>query len=240
MRNLFAAGSFFVGFALLSAACGVENQTESNGVEDPTESSSAHDALSIPSGEAVSCVSIQDWVEQNRSKLPTDYDELGRLPWAYRRVVLGELPPATRSALFQTHYERYALAHPDMSPAQRAVLDRAKELMTPDVYALPRESPEWKTRIGAPQAELERQARAAFDPDEVVQIFSTIGSEDPATVHLPPATAKAATEYCNCSTASDFCSSGYTCRYGVITCIYTSTFCGWNLLYSCNGMCIGK
>src|SRR5512132_21481 len=91
-----------------------------------------------------SAESILGWIALNRANLPTDYDELGRLPWAYRRVVFGELPPATRSALFRTHYERYALAHPNMSPAQRAVLDRATELMTPDVYTLPRESPEWK------------------------------------------------------------------------------------------------
>ena len=129
-----------------------------------------------------SAEAIQSWIVLNRAHLPTDYDELGRLPWAYRRVVLGELPPATRSALFQTHYERYALAHPDMSPAQRAVLDRAKELMTPDVYALPRESPEWKTRIGAPQAELERQARAVFDRTELMRIFAMIGPEDPVSL----------------------------------------------------------
>ena len=129
-----------------------------------------------------SAEAIQRWIVLNRAHLPTDYDELGRLPWAYRRVVFGELPPTTRSALFQTHYERYALAHPDMSTAQRAVLDRAKELMTPDVYALPHESPEWKTRIGAPQAELERQARAAFDRTELARIFAMIGPEDP--VHL--------------------------------------------------------
>lgn len=127
-----------------------------------------------------SAEAIQSWIALNRAHLPTDYDEFGRLPVPYRRVVFGELPPAARSALFQTQYERYALAHPDMSPARRAVLERARELMTPDVYAIPQDSPEWEARIGAPQRELERQARAAFDRNEGARLFAMIGPEEPA------------------------------------------------------------
>ncbi len=179
MRNVLAAGSLLVGLALLSAACGVEPQPESNGVKNPMETSEDQEALSVPSGEPDSCASVQAWVEQNRARLPTDYDKVGQLPWTYRRAVFGALSPATRSALFQSHYERYAQEHTDMSSAQRAVLEHAKELMTPDVYALSHESPEWQERVRAPQEELERQARAVFDPEEVAKIFFATRSRRP-------------------------------------------------------------
>lgn len=129
----------------------------------------------------VSAEQVDRWIEANRAKLPTDYDGLGRLPKVYRLAVFRSLPPATQSALFREQYARYALAHPDMTAAQRAVLERATVLMTPDVYALPQESPAWAERVGAPQKELERQARAAFRHDEIGRIFASIGPEDAPT-----------------------------------------------------------
>ncbi len=160
MKRNFVHGALVCALGLMVAAC-----------------VTASENTSLP--EDTSAEAIQSWVARNRAHLPTDYDELSRLPWAYRRVVFAELPPATRSALFRTHFERYAQAHPNMSPSQSAVLERAKELMTPDVYALPHESPEWKARVGTPQEELEHQARAVFDRAELARIFAMIGPEDP-------------------------------------------------------------
>ena len=123
---------------------------------------------------------IMGWVEANRTKLPTDYDELGRLPMPYRRVVFGLLPPATRSALFQTQFERYATEHPDMNAEQRAALQKGRELFTPELYAAPPESPDRQAPERAPLAAFQQQAFAAFGRELTIQLFATIGPEDPA------------------------------------------------------------
>lgn len=44
---------------------------------------------------------VTAWVEEYRGALPTDHDELARLPSAYRLGVFLALPPASASALMQ-------------------------------------------------------------------------------------------------------------------------------------------
>ena len=178
MRYLLVAGAWIVGVAVLFPACGIEDYRGSMDVGDGARG--VGNALVVPPGEAQSCTQIDRWVEANRTKLPTDYDELGRLPMPYRRVVFGSLPPATRSALFQTQFERYATEHPDMNAEQQAALQKSRELFTPELYAAPPESPDRQAPERAPLAAFQQQAFAAFGREVTIQLFATIGPEDPA------------------------------------------------------------
>jgi hypothetical protein len=99
---------------------------------------------------------IAAWIDDHRGALPTDYDEVGRLPWPYRRAVVGELPHTTQSALVQTHLARYVLAHPELTPAQSEGSAVAQELMTPAWYAL---APLERQRVGEEELNPDRCLR---------------------------------------------------------------------------------
>ena len=78
---------------------------------------------------------VTAWVEEHRSALPTDYDELARLPSAYRLGVFLALPPANASALMQERLRRSVAARPEMTEAQRALIAEAREVFTVAWYA---------------------------------------------------------------------------------------------------------
>ena len=129
----------------------------------------------------ISAEQVESWVLANRANPPTDYDALGRLPMPYRLAAFGSLPPATRSALFQQQFDRYASDHPDMSAEQQAVLQRARELFTVELYEAPPDSPDRQAPERAPLAAFHEQALAAFGREDTIRLFATIGPEEPAT-----------------------------------------------------------
>lgn len=123
---------------------------------------------------------VTEWIEINRSRLPVDYDDFVRLPWAYRAGVFSAASPVDRSKIFRTHMERYSLEHPDLTAPQRVVIDRFIELISPQWYAIPHESPEVDAQVAAVQGELERQMRAAFSHDELARMYAPLGPNDSA------------------------------------------------------------
>jgi hypothetical protein len=77
---------------------------------------------------------------------------------------------ADRSAIFRTHVERYDMEHTDLTAAQRAVIQNLIELISPDWYAMPMESPEWIPRQRR-LAELGRQGTVAFGRYEFARLY---------------------------------------------------------------------
>lgn len=67
----------------------------------------------------------REWVEENRSRLPTDFDEFAAHPLVRRRLIFAELSPEQRRDLWAEHLRRFDLANPDLTRDQRAALDLA-------------------------------------------------------------------------------------------------------------------
>lgn len=116
---------------------------------------------------------VTAWVEEHRSALPTDYDELARLPSAYRLGVFLALPPASASALMQEHLRRSAAARPEMTEAQRAVIAEAREVFTVAWYA-----GEHDDRVAVWKGPFGQRVDASFSHAENIRIFGSIGPED--------------------------------------------------------------
>ena len=225
-------------------ACAPEPEISS---ETPQETSATEsrgvgaDALLVSPGEAQSCTQVGRWVDANRANLPTDYDALGRLPMPYRLAVFGSLPPATRSALFQQQFDRYASAHPDRNAEQQAVLERARQLFTVSLYEAPPESPERPAPERAPLAAFHQQALAAFGREDTIRLFATIGPEEPVA---EPALSTSPIEplqltTCQCTPSWDLCASNKKCIVGKIPCVRTAFLCGLTLTFACTGICTG-
>ena len=105
------------------------------GSGDPPEALAAFAAWEEDENRAVTA-----WVEEHRGALPTDHDELVRLPSAYRLGVFFALPPESASALMQEHVRRSVAARPEMTEAQHAVILEAKEVFTVAWHVAPGDS----------------------------------------------------------------------------------------------------
>jgi hypothetical protein len=116
---------------------------------------------------------VNAWVEAHRSALPTDYDELARLPSAYRLGVFLALPPASASALMQEHLRRSVAARPEMNEAPRALIAGAQEVFTVAWYAGQHDD-----RVAVWQGPFGQRVDALFSHAENIRIFGSVGPED--------------------------------------------------------------
>jgi hypothetical protein len=172
-RSALAAGA---AFALVACSEPEPGEVREAG-EEP--SNSPEDAAKIAAWEArVAALeeesrAVAAWVEQHRGALPTDYDELARLPSAYRLAVFLALPPEHASALIQEHLRRSVVARPEMTAAQREVISQAQALFLPAWYAGQHEM-----RVAVWQGPFGQRVDQVFSREERIRLFGTIGPED--------------------------------------------------------------
>jgi hypothetical protein len=116
---------------------------------------------------------IATWIEEHRGNLPTSYDEIVRLPSAYRVPVALVLPPVQASAILREHFRHAVAARPQMTAEQLEVITATSSLVTPAWVAMERQARvmAWHAAIGEP-------ADDAFTLAERIRIFESIGPED--------------------------------------------------------------
>jgi hypothetical protein len=113
------------------------------------------------------------WMGERRDNLPTDYDEIDRLPSRYRRAVLRALPLTTATALLRERIRRCADADRDMTGKQRATIEDTVEMLTPELYEASFEVRETKWKNGFWQSTAE-----AFTWEEWGRIFGADVDKD--------------------------------------------------------------
>ena len=147
---------------------------------DPVEANEALEEPIASPEEAPKIAALEEetravaaWVEQNRGALPTDYDELARLPSAHRIGVFLALSPEHASAVMQEHLRRSVASCPRMPAAQRDAIARAQHLFTPAWYAGKDEmrGAVWRGPFG-------QRLDDVFSLEEKIRFFATIGPED--------------------------------------------------------------
>jgi hypothetical protein len=188
------------------------------------------------------CATIQAWVEANKERLPTTYEGLSRFSVTYRRAIFGTLPADIKSRLWRQHFHVYLANHPNLAPAQIAIVREMHALASPEFFA--RRSDDAK-RNGATDrlraeddrrlAELEERAAELFSNHELTALMAYLGpAEEERQLQdsnnpLPMGIA------CECSTSSDWCASGYDCWHA--SCDVIRDACGSWWSYDCNGLC---
>jgi hypothetical protein len=111
------------------------------------------------------------WVYDHRDNLPTEYEEIDRLPVNYREAVLDALPVATAAELVLERIQRCADADPAMTDEQRSVLAGAPLALTPEWFEASNEAREAQW----PDGGFWQRTREAFTAEEWSRIF---GSDD--------------------------------------------------------------
>jgi hypothetical protein len=178
---------------------------------------------------------------------------------AERMNTYGQLSSAMKSAVWIHHF-RVALAdHPEYTAEQRAVLEEAIALFTPDLFAITDANPEWSNRVDRPVQEFTRRAKAAFGVLVAAQLFAHLGPTLPVGTQTPGASFSAPATHpqganlrtlhpratddlpqCDCSTTSDYCSWEYGSDWACVAggCYWGMNWgCGTGEVYRCNGLC---
>ena len=106
------------------------------------------------------------------------YGDVSALPSEKRRAAFSNASPKARSDLFRTHLALYLAKHPELNEEQKQIILQAMSLITPELYAIPSDSPDWKARVEGPMIQSENRVRAAFSREEGARIFATLGDQE--------------------------------------------------------------
>jgi hypothetical protein len=187
--------------------------------------------------------------EQSRADLRAASRQIDAYPATYRRAIMSALAPADRSEAWRSHFRRYAEAHPELTGAQRRVIEDAIALATP--AALGAADTATRERIST----LFNEAREALGKDVANALFVTLGTEQSVRADVLPLrqriadrvrswrVANADSPDCNCNTDIDTCttwpepewlecSEMYSCEFDL-----TWPMCGPLWSWACNGWC---
>ena len=96
--------------------------------------------------------------------------QIDAYPAVYRRAILGSLGPEDRSAVWRVHFLKYRSSHPDLTPAQVAVIEEALEIATSDAF-MPPISAEVKDQIQRTFA----RAVSVLGPTATRELFVSLG-----------------------------------------------------------------
>lgn len=179
-----------------------------------------------------------------------DYHSLSALKMPERRKAFASLPSESKSGLWRVHLKLYLSQHPELTEAQKEVIQEGIRLATPQLFQTSLKSPEWQAQVNEPLQRLTKAALEAFPPETAKEIFTVLGEKEEtpeedasplssnslSSVRLVPAKlgrSAPSIPSCNCSMSSDWCYA-HSCRYA--GCELTD-FCGTLWVYLCNGMC---
>ena len=180
--------------------------------------------------------------EQEAARL---YTTLPSLSMRDRKALFNGLTPELKSELWKAHLRLYLSKHLDFTEKQRAAVQGAIALITPRLFDIPQDSPDWQTNVHEPIQRLMRKILEVFPREVARELLTFLGGPEPqqesnlmlTKKDLPafkPISRSVAQRDCTCSTRSDWCSGETECLAG--NCQATRG-CGTFWLYSCNGEC---
>lgn len=212
-------------------------------------------------------VAISESVLRHKAPPSSDagrtYQELRALSANERIRLFAELPSSMQSAVLAHHLLTALAEHPEFTSEQRAVIQEALSLITPELFEIDPSNPQWGERVDQPLRRFKQRARAVFDSKTARELFTRLGPAEPAHPSVDmfdrngdpmsaPGTALRRPNHatsldsvfpeCECSVISDWCVDwsglGVTyCSNLYANCWFRNRGCGTLLQYACNGMC---
>ena len=174
-------------------------------------------------------------------------------PGLYRKAIMGSLSPADRSDAWRAYFRGYADSHPTLTADQRAVIQEAIDIASPEAFSPP-VSPAVKERIG----KIFTKSETLLGKTAATELFVTLGPKEPVGENPLPLTQRLADRVrswrvvsaasaddpigCNCNIDIDTCdvlpdpwlkcSELYTCEFDL-----DWPMCGPLWCWACTGWC---
>lgn len=90
------------------------------------------------------CQQAQAWVAQRGGDLPATLAEVGSFPVAYQHAIFAALPAQAKVTLWHARLDQ--VASQPLTPRQRALVDQARTIVTPEIYVSRRVPRDWVER----------------------------------------------------------------------------------------------
>jgi len=128
-------------------------------------------SLSILAGgtPAKVCQVTDQWVNGNRTRLPSTVTGLLSLPPEYRKAVFGALTPTEKSNVFREYYREMLRENPQFNSQQKEVIQEQIAFLSPELYS---QAPNLSPEMRMAEDELMRK-RAELLPTELRMPFLT-------------------------------------------------------------------
>lgn len=160
--------------------------------------------------QTVTAQQTQGRVEQEAIRL---YRTLSSLSMSSRRSLFNALTPELKSELWKVHLRSYLSKHPDFTEQQRDTIQSAIALITPQLYEIPKDSPEWQTNVHEPLQRLTQKFLEVFPREVARELLTVLGGPDPQQESNPvlikrnsltfkPIARSVTEESCSCSTST--------------------------------------
>jgi hypothetical protein len=180
-----------------------------------------------------------------RAAVVSTYAQLSSQPVAQRRSLYTTLPSTMQEDLWTLHLANFLADHPDLLPAERALVHEALGLVQSGILEVDPSSAEWHSGTLVIAHRLEARTRQGGSA-LLVEAFTRLGGPDvvdPASRAREPRTDISIGGECECNTTHDFCCFGDcptspspNCRRNRRSCI-AAHGCGLFWLDDCNGLC---
>lgn len=156
------------------------------------------------------------------------YLALAPLDRSARKSFFSNAPAFQKSKIWQAHLAMNLARRSELNARQRAVINEAITIVTPELYETPKNDASWSTKVDEPIRLFAKRALAVFGKEDGAMIFSELGGSAPTLHH-----ARTTLPACDCSHESDWCV--YDCWSS--NCTSSTWGCGTLGLYACNGLC---
>src|SRR5258708_2896228 len=126
---------------------------------------------------------------ETRSKAPDEdvvrnYELLQAMPVKDRTQSVGQLPSQMKAAVWAHHLLSTLSQHPEFTSEQRAVIQDALAIMSPELFDIDQSSPNWADLVDKPLRQLAQRAKAVFPPKQARELFVQLGPEvRPERIH---------------------------------------------------------
>jgi hypothetical protein len=171
-----------------------------------------------------------------RTDVEAEHEAIWTLETGQARERYRSLPSEMKADVWTIHLERFLIEHPDLTPAQRAVVSDALDLIASGLIeannAIDHSSPLWETIVHQPVKKLQERANAEFGDGLERDIFTRIGvrrSRVKGRIEL--------NDLCNCNTTHPLDCSNCIPRFQGGMCSFTMDGCGILGTEPCNGRC---
>jgi len=182
------------------------------------------------------CVQGQKWVESHRNSLPETYDEYLASPTQYHLAIYGALPAGIKAALWTEHIQRYRDAHPELTPAQLALIKEALDLISkPDTFMARTRQQKKIDFTFQKSVELGNHAELLFGREEAAALLFHLDGAPEERLGHEKNPVKTLLRECDCAFTGGGCWFDEYCRVG--NCQTPVTGCGILGLFDCDGRC---
>lgn len=126
--------------------------------------------------------SAQGAIEEDAARI---YDSLSLFSKSDRRAFYKEFTPEIKSELWKIQLRSYLSKHSELTDKQRQVIEGGIAFITPEVYKIPQDSPEWEEKVDKPAQLLKERMLEVF-PREVAKELLTVigGSVSPVSINI--------------------------------------------------------